>query len=312
MSLNDACTHTQVTHRHGTRACYVHDKCRCPDCRQAGADYGRERARRLAEEAYGARSSRYVDADPVRQHLHALSRQGMGWKRAAAAAGVSTSTVCGILYGFPGRAPRRRIARHTAEALLAVTYHPTATTIVDGIGTRRRLQALVAIGWTQSSLATQLGMSPSNFGRLIAGEAPVIHATTTAVRALYDRTWSTPPVADNATQRGVANRSRRYAAKRGWLPPLAWDDDLIDDPDAVSDITALRPTKQSRQRTTEQLLEDALDLVDAGESWAMVARRLDISLEGIIAAHRRAGIPVRPELRAAIEAERSHRRRNAS
>ena len=40
MTLNDACTHTQVTHRHGTRSCYVLDKCRCPDCRQAGADGG--------------------------------------------------------------------------------------------------------------------------------------------------------------------------------------------------------------------------------------------------------------------------------
>ena len=52
----------------------------------------------------------------------------------------------------------------------------------------------------------------------------VAPATARAVEDLYDRAWQGP--------RRPSTASRRRAVTAGWAPPLAWDDDTIDDPAA--------------------------------------------------------------------------------
>ncbi|PZG49853.1 hypothetical protein C1I98_11090 [Spongiactinospora gelatinilytica] len=214
----------------GTLARYVVDKCPCDACREANRVYEARRSRLIA---YGQWRP-YVDAEPVRQHVQLLSEFGIGWKRAAQLAGVPNGSVSKLLYGGPGdRPPSRGVRSETAARLLGVT--PTldllgATVPVDAAGTRRRLQALVAIGWPQAQLAARLGMDPSNFGKTM--QAPrVIAKTARAVRVLYDELWDQPPPETTSHERGAAARARNHAAAREWLVPAYWDDDLIDVPD---------------------------------------------------------------------------------
>ena len=92
----------------------------------------------------------------------------------------------------------------------------------DSIGTARRIRALVAIGYTQAELAREIGMHESWVCKLAKGDrAQVNSATVTRVTEVYNRLSMTP---------GLSDRARRHALRHGWPPPLAWEEDEIDDP----------------------------------------------------------------------------------
>jgi transcriptional regulator with XRE-family HTH domain len=95
----------------------------------------------------------------------------------------------------------------------------------DAVGTMRRLQALAALGWTPEDLAEQLGMHPSYVKDLrINRRANRVNTSTVEkVTDLFERLSATP---------GPSVRTRQHAERQGWAPPLAWDDDAIDNPDA--------------------------------------------------------------------------------
>ncbi|MFG3476429.1 hypothetical protein ACGF3K_14355 [Streptomyces sp. NPDC047980] len=224
---------------------YHLEKCRCLVCTHGARDYESNRYRAIA---YG-RWHPFVDAEPVRQHIRALGEFGIGWIRTAKLAGVSTGGVSKILYGDRrrGLAPTKRVRPETALKILAV--EPTlanlgARTPIDGTGTRRRLQALVAMGWPQSALARRLGMNRSNFGRTIVSEL-VAAGTARAAIALYDELWRLDPTAHGTADHRAA-AARAYAADRGWPPVGAWDDDQIDDPAGFPDWTGRCGTPEGR------------------------------------------------------------------
>ncbi|WP_409186457.1 hypothetical protein F9C11_20400 [Amycolatopsis sp. VS8301801F10] len=209
---------------HG-RAKYVMEHCKCDVCTQANRDYNKHQKR---QRAYGRPA--YIDAEPARQHLRALSEAGIGWRRAAKLAGLHDSIVKSILFGRPGRVPNKRIRAATAERIFAVKFSGDALAdkaVVDITGSRRRLQALVATGRTQQYLADRLGMTPGNFWLVMQRQTRITAAKQRQINALYDELWDTPPADDVASR-----HARAYARRHGWVPPLAWDDDTIDDPDA--------------------------------------------------------------------------------
>ncbi|MFJ3984358.1 hypothetical protein [Streptomyces fungicidicus] len=236
---------TTTTGRPHGNAKYHLEKCRCPICRQASRDYENNRYRAIA---YG-RWQPFVPAEPVRQHVRALGEFGIGWMRAARLAGVSTGGVSKLLYGDRPRnlEPSRRVRPETALKLLAV--EPTLENLgdrtpIDGTGTRRRLQALVCAGWTQSELARRMHMNRANFGRTIV-RGLVEVATVKTVRCLYDELWRTNPVEAGVPAHRAA-AARQIAASRSWAPIGAWDDDQIDDPDAFPDWTGYCGTPKGR------------------------------------------------------------------
>ncbi|MBE4761780.1 hypothetical protein [Streptomyces caniscabiei] len=225
----------QGSRPHGN-AKYHLENCRCPICCQAARDYDSNRRRAIA---YG-RWQPYVDAEPVRQHVHALSEFGIGWMRLARISGVPRGSMSKLLYGDPqrGMAPSKRVLPKNAQAILAV--EPTLDNLgarvpVDGTGTRRRLQALVAKGWSQSELARRMGMDRANFGGTIT-RGLVYASTVRTVNALYDELWRLDPEQHGVPARW-AQQARTLAAARGWAPIGAWDDDRIDDPAAFPDWT---------------------------------------------------------------------------
>jgi transcriptional regulator with XRE-family HTH domain len=215
------------TPAHGTLTRYKKLLCRCTACRGAAAAYQRHRTRM---QAYG-RWQPLVDAEPARLHVRALMAAGLGWERIARLAGVPKTTVASLLYGLGGRPASKRIRPQTADALLAVTAELDAMAgrrPVDGTGTRRRLRALVALGWPQAELARRMGMSAGPLGDILKGRR-VFASTARAAAALYRELAEADPLQHGVTAPYAAIAARRAIA-RGWLPPIWWDEDTIDDP----------------------------------------------------------------------------------
>ena len=220
------CRHHGQPHRHGTRAAYVADRCRCEPCRAANRGDEHERRRAIA---YG-RWQPYVDAEPARAHLQRLRARGIGLNQIAHLAGVAPSTLTRLAARNTtnGASTTGLIRAEPARRILAVPVPDCHSdhapgSLVDATGSRRRLQALVAIGWTQTDVARHLQRSPSNLRQTLRSQL-VTAATAAQVRDLYDRLWNQPP--DQSTPRGRRNAhaAREYARRHGWLAPLAWDD----------------------------------------------------------------------------------------
>lgn len=264
----------------GTRAKYVHEKCRCAPCRRACSDYEQWRTRQLA---YGRTA--YVDAEPIREHLRALAAAGMGWKTAADRAELSRSTVNKLLYGCRARGmgPSKRVRRRTAAAVLGVTA--TLDDLADNarvpaLGSRRRLQALVAVGWSQPRLASRMGMTTQNFNKLIHHADGVAARTARRVMEMYAELWDQPPAEHDQYSRASASRARNHARRRGWPPPQAWDDQLIDDAAALPDCG-------DAGRNVLELAE-VEHLAASGAHIGEIARRLGVTPAAIEQARYRA------------------------
>lgn len=227
------CLHKVAQHQHGTYACYVLDGCRCEPCTRARTEWRQQSER---QKAYG-RWDNLVDATAAREHVSQLNAQGMGLKRIVAVSDISHGQLWKLMYGKTradgSRTPSRRIRKVTAERILAVELDLADGAVIDGTGARRRLQALVAIGYSQRQLADELGVLQTTLGDLIHGGRETVISTDRAVRALYDRLSMTPAVGEDHRSKISVRRTLAYAHKRGWIPPLAWDDDTIDDPAAT-------------------------------------------------------------------------------
>lgn len=223
------CLHKRARHQHGTYLAHDKDGCRCMPCKVAT----RRRAKRVAFRTATGTSS-YVDADPARAHVRELL-DAVTVRQIEERSGVHRTAIRVLVGDFPGRPASKRITRKTEAALLAVTgarIGPESGGLVDATGTRRRLRALVALGWPVEQLRARLGVSSKTTWLLTDdGVADDVMAVTVRVRdavcALYDELSMTLPEPSRA--RTLAQRRARALS---WVPPLAWDDDSIDDPAA--------------------------------------------------------------------------------
>lgn len=93
--------------------------------------------------------------------------------------------------------------------------------VVDSTGTRRRIQALQAMGWTRRLIAEAAQIDAEVIMNASRKKATVYTRTARQIRRVYDRLSMTP---------GPSQLARRRALAKGWVPPLAWDEDAIDDP----------------------------------------------------------------------------------
>jgi hypothetical protein len=244
--------------------------CTCPPCTQRAADYHRARRRQIA---YGTWQP-YIDADPIRQHVHMLRSFSIGVPRIRQLSGTSGGAIGRLLYGQGGRPPSRRVRTVTADRITAVRPSldlalPTA--LVDGTGTRRRLQALVVVGWPQLELSRRLGMDKKSVNEQVnAVKLTAYAATACTVRDLYEELWNVDPAVQGVGARWIEEARARATARR-WAPPAAWDDEYIDSPAAVPDLGEA----VSRYAA---LSEDALWLIDEhGYTRERAAHRLGIT-----------------------------------
>lgn len=216
-------------HRHeDAGTCYSNHKCRCDKCAQAWRD---RNGRRRKDIAYGRHESKFTDAGPAREHVAELVASGMTLPRIARAAGLNTSTVCALLRGRSDRIGRTSaltptVLRTTEAALLTVTASLDILgdyTPIDGLGVRRRIQALVARGWSLSAIGRHMGASPQRVEQMVTADGATPH-TYRRVYAVYEALWNQQPPTDTPGHRGAIVRSLNRARRHGWAPPAAWDD----------------------------------------------------------------------------------------
>ena len=140
----------------------------------------------------------------------------------ARASGLSDTAVKAILSG-----DRARVRRASAEAVAAVSLHRIYTEQSAGhlprVGAVRRVQALMAMGWSHHDLA--VAGAPNTAGLLASSGHLVTVGRWRQVRDVYDRLSMTP---------GPSPQTRGWARALGYAPPLAWDEDTIDDPTATA------------------------------------------------------------------------------
>jgi hypothetical protein len=227
-------------HKHGAvSTCYIQHQCRCTPCRDAHALMTR---RRIREKAYGRFDRGVVDAGPVREHMVTLGEFGIGYNRAAALAGVGITAARNLIWGRQEPGPRygelqKHVKRETAERLLAV--QPVLENLAAGATTSarasvRRIQTLIAFGWSQERLAGELGMLGSNLSGLRLryekaarrGRGATVRVsarTALAIAAMYERLSVTPPPEGEWREKIAASRARGIGLRNGWALPMDWE-----------------------------------------------------------------------------------------
>jgi len=130
-------------------------------------------------------------------------------------------TASAYYYGCKSpEAKKRRSEQRKRSDYLAKRGMPAR---VSAVGFIRRYRALCCLGWTTD---VQIEMAGIRFDIThIMRRGHVHRSTHDAMVKLYDQLWATA---------GPSSRTRLLAARKGWLPPMAWDDDELDNPAYVS------------------------------------------------------------------------------
>lgn len=228
---------------------------------------------------------RTVTADTVREHLRDLLRGEASLRGIAEVSGVPTSVVARI---SSGRQPT--VTRRVSSALMKITPHdltarPNAAGFVPKVGAVRRIRALQAIGHCARDIAEATTLTEREV-YLVVNQAGrwITQARWEAVAQAYDRLSMTP---------GRSVKARSIAAAAGYPPPLAWDDDAIDDVhatptgisaeagDGVGDVdeVAVQAVMSGRRPVglrQDERVEALRRLVDHGWSDEAIADRLGV------------------------------------
>ena len=236
-----------------------------------------------------------VPVGPVREHVLSLRGAHVSQRAIARAAGCSATLVRDIeraKYSRVCRGPAARLMRLSVADVVASRELPKDR--VPAIGAVRRVRALLALGHSHATITTAGGPG-WNSGDVTRDP---------------DRQWTFLAVHEAATRAygalsmcpGTNGLVRARAAAAGYLPPLCWDEEDLDDPAAVPHLA---------RRHNEHLdLDEFMWLVDAGEAPARAALRCGVSVAGVERAARRC-TPARSDVLDALAGVRAAERRAA-
>jgi transcriptional regulator with XRE-family HTH domain len=141
---------------------------------------------------------------------------------------------------------------------------------VSALGTRRRLQALMAIGWDQHSLAVEVGVTNTRISNLVRGINPEVTSHTAArVARVYDRLSMT---ARDGTK--AARYARTVARRQGWPPPLGWDDIDTDVEPPAGDGVDVDEVVVDRILAGDRLPATPAEKAEVVRRWLATGRRL--------------------------------------
>lgn len=172
---------------------------------------------------------------------------------------------------------RRAAKRHKASGRLVM---------VPAVGAQRRLRALAAVGWSLPAVAAVAGVPASTLAYVRGVAVRAQPRVVAAVARAYDSLSMVPPPAGSSSA-----QARRYAARQGWAPPLAWDDAALDDPSAGPVPGWERTTETPRPRSEVRVdPERVARLAGAGMSDPDIARVLGASRAAVCKCRARRGI----------------------
>jgi hypothetical protein len=202
-------------------------KAGCKPCRAHDAWGKRNRARhRAAGELVGL-----CPVDDAAEHLRQLT-DVHGWTlgQLAALTGYHSEILGDIRAGRRSRG----ILAETRAAILAVPAAPPPPVrprIVSSVGTRRRIRALMRIGWTYNHIAERYGCRRDTIDDLTSRNQ-VTATTHDRIAAVY-RQLAVAPGPSAITRARAATPKPGHS--RGWPGPMCWTPETIDDPAAVPD-----------------------------------------------------------------------------
>lgn len=256
---------------HNTLTCYVDYRCRLPECVKRYNDRNNERRRARAAGTYNV----FIDAEPVRRHILKLQRQGMSCTAIGVACGLTTQTILEFVRPLQsrGRGRRQRTTPATAQKILAVTLANRTTGRIDSTGTRRRVQALAALGWPTRHVALHAGFNTANSHDLLQ-RTVVFAATARAVADAYDELRTARPLRKGVTKAHM-QRAKNLASRNGWPPPKYWDQHpgAIDDPEFEPEYGKTRA--EIIVEEVEWLTANGLDLDQAANSLNITRRHIE-------------------------------------
>lgn len=222
----------------------------------------RQRARRE-----GLRNGTWRRREPAQvaiDHIARLRAAGLSVKAIAEAAGLAPSILAPYAWPTTHAKARKWILPATLDAIMTVQSPAQAPdwAHVSNVGTRRRIEGLQVMGWPQSAIADRLGVSRQAVSQMKAGPC-VTAENARRIAAIYD---------DLSMRPGPDKKTRTWALRAGCVPPLAWDDDTIDDPHA-------QPTGAGYVEPTP--VEHVLQLVSQGMTQQEIADVRGVTREAV-------------------------------
>lgn len=148
------------------------------------------------------------------------------------------------------------------------------TRTTSSLGTSRRVQALVALGYTFGQIGAALGRSQDWAAKLAHGQGTFVRTSTAEkVDALFRDWCMKPPAETDRVERWQAAYARSTARKNGWVPPLAWDDiDRDEAPAASEDVTEIDPVVVERLLEGRRVPSTRAEKVEAMSRWLSSGR----------------------------------------
>lgn len=220
--------------KHGTASGY-NKKCRCEPCTTAKTEAQRKYRRRTV---YGVVD--LVDVDAVKAHVDYLRENGYGIGHISAISGVSVSTINWIIGTGSGETRRetKRLRQDNAEAILAIQVGDVAPGFgkylpVPAKPARRRLRALVRVGYSREQIAEEAGLSVDSINKIIRAKVTTCGLVTREkIFDAYSRMDHDGPVPTTKAEWVAYDKRKAEASKKGWVPPSGWKDidDLSDRP----------------------------------------------------------------------------------
>lgn len=232
--------------KHGSTAAYYTAKCRCDICRTAQFRRAKEYKRRQ-------RLDPMVEAAPALARVDKWVAEGFPRKLVWSTAGL-----------IKQHKTPRRLHASAVHKLMTLTRQDLLTNaapnaVVPSIGAQRRVRALQAMGWP----VTAMPISANTAYGLLRKDT-VFASVHRAVASFYDQLSMIP---------GPSNRSRVIFGS--YPPPLAWDDDAIDDPAARPE--SIRTAGTARRDQITERREAIAALTESGLSAAAIADRLGVT-----------------------------------
>jgi hypothetical protein len=198
-----------------------------------------------------------VPVEPVRAYLRKLHfTYGMSSAQIAEKCSLSAGSISEIING------KRRgedgeiytikeVYRDNAESVMSV--EPVIPTDrggarVNAIGTTRRIQGLAAIGYPIRWTGNQIGTTSQTFYLTAWGRRQVVYFSTAyKIKCLYEKYELDLHPEQHGITAGKAALARTYAERNGYVKPIFWDWDTIDDPEGFPNWTGLCGTPTGAQ-----------------------------------------------------------------
>lgn len=188
-----------------------------------------------------------VDSRPAQQHVRALLALGWSGDSLALVAKeqVSSTTLRALA---DGEHPLIERATEAAALALPMTVAPPewlpGNCLVPTLGARRRIEALLSLGWPHRALVADYRIESTHLTR------------GTYAQTRVDKWRRVNDVYDELSMRlGPSSITVHRARAAGYQPPLAWDDDTIDDPKASPSQPR---TRQIRRQVDHAVVERVL------------------------------------------------------